>query len=360
MPVTLQQIADKAGVTRSQVSRVLNGRYKENRPAIAQRAQTIRQIADQLGYRPNLAARSVSEGKFGQVAFVTCGDLGFDWFAPELLHGIHQGLDAASSRLMINELSGEQLADPNNMPRLFRESGVDAMLVNVDAKLPPTIVEMFDAQPVPAVLLNQKKKTRCVYPDEREGGRAAVRYLVGQGRQNLGFVCLQSTGPSSHFSCRDRLDGYRDAMEEAGLDSDAVLLEAVTDWDTKGNGEQMMDAFLEAHADLDAVVCYSLPEAGMLCFAAAKRGIRLPDDLRVVVFNHEVAHAQTGIPVDTMMVPFKQVGMQAVDMVMEMVNDGSTRRPLAVCVPYETIYIADRCELVPLADVCGQAKGAGD
>ena len=292
----------------------------------------------------------MSQGRFGQVAFVTCGDLGFDWFAPDLLHGIHQGLDASSSRLVINELSGSQLADPENVPRLFRESAVDAMLANVDAKLPPAIVEMFDAQPVPVVILNKKRDTRCVYPDEYEGGRAAARYLINRGHQNIGFVYLQHASQSPHFSREDRMRGCTDMLAQAGLACDAVLAGSLDYVDASGNGEQLVSAFLDAHPKLDAVVCYSLPAAGALYLAAARRGLRVPDDLRIVVFNHQVAHAQTGIPMDTMLVPFKQVGEQAVEAVMHMVDDESTRRPPAICVPYESVYIADQRKEVRLDD----------
>ena len=217
MPATLQQIADKAGVTRGQVSRVLNGRYKENRPAIAKKAERIRKIASELGYRPNVAARSVTRGRFGQFAFVTCGDLGFDWFAPELLHGIHQTVETAGRCLMINELTGDQFADPDNLPRLFRESAVDGMLMNIDAKLPESIIEMFDAQPIPAVLLNQKRRTRCVYPDEIAGGRVATEYLLKEGRQKLGYIDIQRPTRSPHYSRKDRVAGFEAAMKEAGL-----------------------------------------------------------------------------------------------------------------------------------------------
>ena len=275
MPVTLQQIADQAGVTRSQVSRVLNGRYKENRPAIAKRAANIRKIAEDLGYRPNAAARSTSNGRFAQTAFVTCGDLGFDWFAPRLLHGIHQGLEQTGDRLIINEMSGEELATVESVPRLLRESAVDGMLVHVDNKLPGSIIETFDAQPVPAVLLNQKRRTRAVYPDALDGGRAAAHYLIDEGRRNIGFLALEPAGPSPHFSRADRLAGLQGTLADAGLTPDHTLDGVPHYHRSRGNGNLIVDSFLKAHGGLDAVVCYSMPEAIGLYLAATQRGLRI-------------------------------------------------------------------------------------
>src|SRR5271154_5907221 len=102
-PVTLEDVAARAGVSPGTVSRVLNGKNKENRPAIAKRSERIRRIALQLGYRPNAAARSISRGRFRAVAFVTCGDIGIDWYPISELNGIHAALDKLEWRLLFNE-----------------------------------------------------------------------------------------------------------------------------------------------------------------------------------------------------------------------------------------------------------------
>ena len=278
MPVTLQQIADQAGVTRSQVSRVLNGRYKENRPAIARKADSIRKIAQDLGYRPNLAARSVIVGKFGQVAFVTCGDLGFDWFAPELLHGIHQGLEAGGDSLVINELDGARLSDPENLPRLFRESTVDGMLVNIDAKLPDRTVELFDTLPVPIVLLNEKRETRSVCPDEIEGGRKAAQYLLGRGLKKIGFIYLQHAHRAPHFSRRDRAEGFCQAMDEAGCSPEHVLLGSLDYRARSGNGAKLVGEFLDRHPRPRRRGLLQPAQLG--CVAAGGRRARYPNPRR--------------------------------------------------------------------------------
>lgn len=348
MPVTLQQIATRAGVTRSQVSRVLNGRYKENRPAIAQRADKIRAIAAEMGYRPNLAARSVSEGRFGQMGFVTCGDLGFDWFAPALLHGIHRQLEAGDQRLVLHELSGERMADAGDIPKLFQQSAIDAMLVNLDPKLPGTVLDRFDAQPVPTVLLNQKRTTRAVHPDENAAGALALRHLLSIGCKRPAYVCLRPSRPGEHFSRTDRFGGAAEAFRVergrplARLDGAAGYRPAA------GNGPALIEAFLDATPEADGMICYSLQEAGALLLVAAKRGIRVPEDLKVVVFHDQVAHAMTGMPLDTLIVPFREVGEAAVKMADAMVTGDGERRLSATVVPYRRFYRAERDEVLDL------------
>src|SRR5450755_342193 len=118
-PSTLEDIAARAGVSVGTVSRVLNGKNKENRPAIARRSEKIRRIALQLGYRPNVAARSMLRGTFRAVAFVTCGDLGNDWYPIAALNSIHARLEASQWRLMFNELPASKIGDPKLVPNLF-------------------------------------------------------------------------------------------------------------------------------------------------------------------------------------------------------------------------------------------------
>ena len=350
MPVTLQQIATRAGVTRSQVSRVLNGRYKENRPAIARRAARIRAIAEEMGYRPNLAARSVSEGRFGQLGFITCGDLGFDWFAPALLHGIHRRLDADGHRLIVHELSGERMMDEEDIPRLFRQSAIDAMLVNLDPKLPTNVLERFDAQPVPTVLLNQKRNTRAVHPDERAGGAFAVRRLLSLGCERIGFACLHPPRAGQHFSREDRFAGGDDALIDARGEGLRRMNGAMGYRSASGNGPTLIGAFLEEEPRLDGIVCYSMQEAMALLLAAGRSGIRIPEDLAVVVFHDKVAHAITGFPLDTLIIPFRNVGEAAVEMADAMVTGNGNRRPDAVAVPYRGLYRADLDDIAELSE----------
>ncbi|MEL6310880.1 MAG: LacI family DNA-binding transcriptional regulator [Pseudomonadota bacterium] len=341
MPVTLQQIADEAGVTAATVSRVLNGRNKENRPSIAQRADRIRDAAQRLGYRPNQAARSTITGRFNQVAFVTCGDLGFDWFAPQLMHGLHEALDRIGSRLSVHEMTGHQLQDPERVPRLFRESAVDGILANIDGKLPPKAVEVFDEQPVPMVLLNIKRRTRCVYPDEFAGGWHAAEHLLSHGCRRPGFFMIPTGGQSPHFSQQARQAGFDACLRRAGIESPS---HASFDTDRRRSpqlGLEWAQAYLDAVGPLDGVACYDTPGASALHSALSSRGIRVPRDLRMAVFSHQVAHAHTGIAMDTLLVPIKEVGVEAVTMIQGMIDHAASRRPSAQVVPYSQVYTAD-------------------
>ncbi|MEO0963977.1 MAG: LacI family DNA-binding transcriptional regulator [Planctomycetota bacterium] len=341
MTVTLQQIADEAGVAKTTVSRVLNGQLKENRPAIVRRAERIRQAAQRLGYRPNQAARSVTTGRFNQLACVTCGDLGFDWFAAQLLHGLHEGVEEIESRLMVHELTWGQIQDPDNVPRLFRESAVDGILANVDARLPQGVVDLFDEQPVPIVLLNVKRRTRCVYPDEYAGGWHAAAHLLAHGCRRPGYFAFHKPGPVPHFSVVDRKAGFDACLRSAGVEPiDPTELEAEF-LGARRHGVAFAEAFFDRYGPCDGLACDRLPDAFVLHRVAAQRGIEIPVDLRLVVFNQQIMYGESGMAMDTLLTPYKQVGLEGVRMTQAMTMEGAPRRPEAQAVPYRRLITWD-------------------
>jgi LacI family transcriptional regulator len=337
MAITIQQIADRAGVSAGTVSRVLNGHYKENRPAIAQRANRIRQIALELGYRPNSAARSILTGRFGLVALVTCGDLGFDWLPLSLVHGIHSALEKRGLRLVVNELSGDRIARSDYVPSLFRESAVDAMLINVDSKLPRTIINYFQTQPLPGVMLNQRLGMRSVYPDEFEGGRLATEHLIRQGHKAISFLKLSVPEAEPHYSTFDRRDGFIQAMTSAGLSARRMRVGFPNYCDRRGNGIECVGEFLEEFPDVSAVVCYGIAEATALHVCVAREGRRVPDDLAIMVFHEREAHSSIGLPMDTLIIPFKEVGQEAVDLVSDVLEGNGADAP-SRSVSYSMMY----------------------
>jgi len=354
MAVTIEEIARRAGVSAGTVSRILNGKNKENRPTIAKRADRIRRLAAEMGYRPNAAARSMITGRFGMVALLTCGDLGFDFFAASLMHGIHHGLEVRDTRLILNEINGNLLANPDFVPRLFQESAVDGVLVNIDSKLPTTAIPYFESQPMPTVLLNRKHAKRSVYPDEIMGARLATEYLLKNGRSELGYFKLSTSIPELHYSVQDRYIGFCQAMDSAGLSAHRVIQGHSEDpgYPHKmGNSVPKALSFLDQFPDINGIVCYSLIDAVVMHTAATQRGMRLGEDLDMIVFHEREAHSNIGIPIHTMLVPFGQVGIEAVNLIMASQKNGQEEARGALVVPYTDMFNATDQTVQPVAAI---------
>jgi LacI family transcriptional regulator len=354
--VTIEEIAKQAGVSAGTVSRVLNGKNKEDRPAIARRCARIREIAQTLGYRPNVAARSMLRGRFGLVAFVTCGTIGLDWFPHPMLHGIHGALESADTRLTVNEIAAEKFEDEHFVPLLLRESTVDGMIIHLNPAFSDRIVPFFEGDRVPCAWVNAKRPLRCIYPDDFAGGVFATRDLIARGHKKIAFFNRTGLNESWHFSESDRLAGYRHAMEQAGLEPILYDQGKVPRHELFKQVVDRARRALTAFGDATAVLCYEMEEAIPLWVACSERGIKLPADLDILAFHETPIESETAIPVRTVIVPFKQVGIEAANMMNQMIETGQRELP-SIAVPYAEIETDRPITLLP--DAVLQSAPAG-
>jgi LacI family transcriptional regulator len=336
-PTTLEQVAARAGVSPGTASRVLNGKNKENRPAIAKRSDRIRRIALQLGYRPNTAARSISSGRFRALAFVTCGDIGTDWYPISELNGIHAALDKLEWRLVFNELPASKINESKLIPQLFRESAVDALLVNLLPAFSEKTVEYFEAQPLPCVWLNLKRYLRSVYPDDLGGAALAVGWLTNRGHQRIGYFSRLFTR-AAHYSASDRFNGFLQTMKAHELPSHRHLDVFTNGLSATQPVMEQAELFLKTFPDSQAVICYSYEEAVCLMFAAQRAGLCVPEDLDIVGFNEREIGSSSGLRIPTAIVPFQEVGRRAVEMVEKIIDNGRFDIE-SIVVPYKSILI---------------------
>jgi DNA-binding LacI/PurR family transcriptional regulator len=336
-PVTLEELAARAGVSPGTVSRVLNGKNKENRPAIAKRSEEIRQLAIRLGYRPNTAARSIIRGRFGAIAFVTCGDAGTDWYPISGLNGIHTAVERHEWRLMFNELPASKINNPKIVPQLFREAAVDGVIVNLLPVFSQQVVDYFEKQPLPCVLLNLKRKMRCVYPDEFSGSAVGVKWLHKRGHQRIGFFSRQFA-PTPHYSAVDRFSGFERAMKALGLPSHRHLDLVAGPGIAQVPVLQRAEIFLKEFPDVQAVLCYEMEEAVCMAYAAERHGMRVPQQVEVMAFSERDVRGNTGLSIPTVSIPFMEVGREAVEMLRVMIEEGNREVP-SVAVPYGHVTV---------------------
>ncbi len=327
MPATIAQIAKEAGVSIGTVSRILNGKNKENRPAVARRSERVRRLARKYGYRPNQAARTVRSGRFGAVAFLSCSDPGADVFEIPLLHGIQSELAAINSRLMMCEMPQEGFEQPEAIPQVLNEYSVDGLLIDYDFDLTDAVMDLIDSSHVPYVWLNAKRDRNCVYPDDFEGARKATQHLIRLGHRKLAFVSYHDREQWTHYSVHDRHAGFNAALAEAGLEPVTTHLRGGFVY-----GEALAHAreLLQSDDRPTAVVCYEKHEAVAVWMAAIGLGLRLPEDLSMIAFNSDLIRNQTGLPVTTMRVPFAQVGKVAVQLLHEAIESEGDDQPAQV------------------------------
>ncbi|HSL33441.1 MAG TPA: LacI family DNA-binding transcriptional regulator, partial [Candidatus Limnocylindrales bacterium] len=244
--VTLDEVARVAGVSRATVSRVVNGNPKVGLDAKREVERAIRR----LGYVPNPAARSLVTRRSDSVGVVIPeppGMLFGDPFFPRLLRGISSELSSRNLQLVL--LMPQSSDEEHRLERYLTAGHVDgALLVSLHGD--DTLPETLAARHVPVVVGGRPPTgdtVSYVDVDNVGGARAAVTHLVEGGRRTIATI----SGPADMTVGIDRLDGYHQALDAAGLPRDPAL-EAAADFTQEG-GAAAMRRLLDAQPAIDGV-----------------------------------------------------------------------------------------------------------
>ncbi|WP_172195719.1 LacI family DNA-binding transcriptional regulator [Saccharibacillus qingshengii] len=280
MSVTIKDVARKADVSPSTVSRVLS-----NHPRIsAATARKVREIMEEMGYHPNLMAKSLVSKTTKSICVILpkpAEELFLNLFFMELIRGIVAQAARSGYDVLISSGASEA-EEVEAVARLVNGRRVDGAVLLYSRKDDP-VVEFLKQREFPFVLVGRSERypdILSVDTDNVQAAYDAARHLISLGHERIGFV----GGPPNMVVSMDRMQGYRRALEEAGL----PLRE---DWIVEG--EFLQDSGYRAMSML-----MSLPErpSGMLVVddfvtfgvirGLNELGYRIPQDLSIVSFNN--------------------------------------------------------------------------
>lgn len=205
MVVDLRQVAAASGVSVSTASRALSG---TGRVSSATRGR-VRQVADDLGYRPNAFGRGLRTNHSRLVALVVTNLVNASLHT--IAEIVHDRLRAAGYHLLLGVTGGDP-AEEREYVRALRDQNVDGVIV---VGSDTTAVRQLRDLGIPVVHLARRPRRPagdCVLGADLDGAREATRYLLGLAHRRIALVA----GPPAVTSGHERLAGYRLAMEEAG------------------------------------------------------------------------------------------------------------------------------------------------
>jgi DNA-binding LacI/PurR family transcriptional regulator len=314
---TLEEVASRAGVSRATVSRVVNGSPKVS-PDVR---RAVEAAVLELGYVPNRAARSLvtrRSGSIGVVITEPTGRLFADPFFPRILRGVSAALNARDLQLVLLMPSGP--ADTQRTADYLSAGHVDGVLLislHGDDPLPDRIVNAG----IPFVVGGRPLRTpgaSYVDVDNRGGARSAVEHLIANGRRAIATI----TGPTDMGAGVDRLAGYRDALDEAGIAFDPTLV-AAGDF-THDGGTAGMEQLLKARRDIDAVFAASdLMAAGAMTVLEAA-GKRVPQDVALVGYDDSPIATTLRPRLTSVRQPIEEMGRELARHVVDRVQGTAT------------------------------------
>lgn len=280
---TSAEVARRAGVSRTTVSFVLNGVVDRGISA-ATRARVLA-AAQEMGYTPHAAARTLASGQTGHIALVVprLAHLHVDAFIAQLSASIHEECHRAGLKLLV-ESTEDEGREAGGFVQLVRSRRIDGLIVVNLRHAEHTHVQRIVEAGIPIVVFGFRPKDlpdSCTMGGDNAGGaRAVMAHLLALGHRRIAHVGF---APAEFHAVSQREAGWRAALQEAGLAADPALL-AYGDISAE-SGYQATRRLLAAGARFTALFAGNDTIAFGAARALREAGRRIPDDVALVGYD---------------------------------------------------------------------------
>jgi LacI family transcriptional regulator len=283
--------------------------------------ELVQTVADSLGYRPNALASGLRRGRTNTFGVVVV-DLGNPFVAP-VIRGIENNLESRGFMALIAETQDE----PSRLGRALdhlRSRRVDAIITTA-ARAGDEAVLRRIGRAIPTVLAVRRLSgsgLAAVTHDDTLGGRLAAEHLLSVGCRRL----AQLAGPAAVSSFVDRGAGFGEEAARRG----ALLLPA-DDHAARPDipeGQRLMERLLANGAPPDGVFAHNDQMAIGALEALHRRGLRCPEDVRLIGYNDSPLTAYTAPPLSTIRLPGYELGRIAGEVAVSLVEDPTRHVPL--------------------------------
>ncbi len=309
MPIKLEDIARETGFSIATVSRVLS---KASYPVKAAVREKILAAAQEMGYQPNLSARSLRTERTNTIGILV-DDL-LSPFSPPVVRGIQDYLkennflsliintdwDPEQERLGINTLAGRP---------------VDGFIFVEYSHLTPN--KVLDSLSKPAVFVHRLFGTKIpnsVVPDDRDGAGLAVNHLVRLGHRAIAYI----NGPAGWHSASERLEGYKQHLAQHGLPLVPEWLQP-GDWEIEGGYKAAQSLLRLANRPSAIFAANDMMALGAI-YAIQDAGLSVPHDIAIVGYDNRDFTWIVRPPITTVVLPVYEMGMVAAEMLFKQIS----------------------------------------
>jgi LacI family transcriptional regulator len=315
--VRISDVASAAGVSIATVSASLND--VESARISADTRARVREVADRLGYVPNRLAQGLRARRSATIGFV--GDtVATTPYAVAMVRGALEAARAADRVVLLMATEGDPDLEARELATLAQHQ-VDGVLyatmyhrsVELPAGLGSTPVVLVDAE-------TSRPGVSWVVPDEVSGAVTAVGELLAHGHRRIGFI----NNPEPILAATGRLEGYRTALERAGIGLDPALVVAGPANGPEG-GYRAARRLLELPDPPTGLFCFRDLMAMGVYQAAVEAGLRIPQDLSVVGFDDMEFAAGLAPGLTTVALPHHEMGAWGVRKLLAVIDSPTER-----------------------------------
>jgi LacI family transcriptional regulator len=352
--VNLEEIARIAGVSRSTVSRVVNGDARVSDEARL-RVQSV--IAD-YNYHPNAAARSLASRRTRMIGLLVpqgVGTIFNDPFFPRLIQGTVDACNEVDYNLTLLMDTSEDPARADRLyQRIIRGRYLDGVIIS-SAIVDDPIVDRLQDAGLPYVQIGRhpRREVNFVDLDNRASARDAVAHLVSHGYRRIGMI----SGSPNLIASIDRYAGYINALQEAGRLADSSLA-VHSDFTRRGGYRSMMELLAVRGGPPDAVFVASDTMASGALQALRDSSISVPEDMAIMGFDGLEESTVSRPILSTVVQPIPELGRNAVEALLQLI-DHPERAPFQKLLPTHLVLRRScGCEEDPAAVLVHQQGGA--
>ncbi|HET6395356.1 MAG TPA: LacI family DNA-binding transcriptional regulator [Pseudoxanthomonas sp.] len=308
--VTILDVAKHAGVSPMTASRVING---STRVAVELR-ERVQAAVRELGYRPNLAGRSLRTTGSARVGVLYSNPSAA--YLNELMLGILEQSSLSGVQVLVEKCAGMQ--SQRAATQRLLEAGVDGVILPPPLCDSPQTVRELDERGIPVVAVATAAPMQdvpSVRIDDYQGARAMTRYLLDLGHTRIGFI----QGDPKHTPAQLRLQAFRDTMAEAGIAvPDAYVAPGLF---TYRSGLSAARQLLDLPQRPTAIFCSNDDMAAGAMAVAHGMGLRIPGELSVVGFDDTPVATTLWPGLTTIRQPVTAMGKAAVSALLERIRD---------------------------------------
>ncbi|MBT2573871.1 LacI family DNA-binding transcriptional regulator [Bacillus sp. ISL-51] len=308
MKITIYDVADKAGVSITTVSRVINntGRISDKT------RQKVLRVMEEMDYLPNVHASALTGKRTNIIGLIT-PDISNPFFG-ELAKSIEDSASLLGFHIMICSTDYHPEKETKYFSML-KQKKADGIIVATGIEHADSIKALDDIvkSGIPLAMISQDRllvPMDVVIIDDFLGGYSAAKHLLSLGHKKI--ACI--TGDGSTTSEKDRMKGFQEAMREAGTHLDESLI--IPTRYSLESGKKAAGALFDRDLPT-AVFAFNDVLSCAVIQAARLRGIRVPEDLSIIGFDNTILAEMVDPPLTTMAQPIHEMGRRVVQLLID-------------------------------------------
>ncbi len=329
---TIKDVAKEAKVSTATVSLVIHN-HKRISPKTK---KLVMDTIKKLNYHPSRSARGLVSNKTGNIGFILTNDhfLRTEPFYTRIFLGSEFEAREKEYYLLLTTIESD-FQSQKTLPRFILERNVDGVIVA--GKVPNSFIHNLGQIEIPLVFIDYQpkkleKKYSSVLIDNYNGGFLATNHLIELGHKKIAFI----GGDIDHPSIKERLKGYKAAINDAKISLNNNLIIADEDYPARENGYNAAEKLLKKDKNVTAIfACNDAMAIGIMQYLKRK-GIKVPDDISLIGFDDVEEDISQDPPLSTVRVFKTEMGAAAIRLMSNLINNNSDNHEIKF-IPVELI-----------------------